>query len=684
MFYLKILIYHNSDDYQKLRSVVMKGNANDFKLEEQIFKPNRKFSKESRIKNICEYEDLCLDAMEDYEGFWEKLAKEKITWFEPFKKVLDETKAPFYEWFKGGKLNVCYQCVDRHIEKYKNKVAIIFEGEMGDYKVYTYRRLYREINQAANLLKNRFKIKKGDRVVIYMPMIPESAILMLACARIGAIHSVVFGGFSPEALRDRINDTQAKLVITADGAFRRGKPYMLKPAVDEALKDNLCPSVKKVLIVIRNNENIEYVRGRDYVYNEMVGFESSQCEPEIMDAEDPLFLLYTSGSTGKPKGVQHNSAGYILWAQLTMEWVFDIKPSDNYWCTADIGWITGHTYVVYGPLACGATTIMYEGTPTYPNSGRWWQMIEEYRVNQFYTSPTAIRMLYADSPNEPSNYDLSSLRILGTVGEPINPSAWKWFYEKIGHSRCSIVDTWWQTETGGHMISPLPGATPMKPGCATLPLPGIQAEILDEEGNKKEVGEAGFLCITKPWPSMIRGVWGDPKRYEEGYFSQINSKDKRPIYFSGDAAFYDEMGYITLTGRTDDVINVSGHRIGTAEIESAIAKHGNVAESAVVSTLDPLTGESLFAFIVTTPETNSDLGKHVELLQELNKILRKEIGPIAKIGDILYVPGLPKTRSGKVMRRILRSIARGEEIKQDTSTLEDPDIVAKIINIIKN
>ncbi|PAF45054.1 acetate--CoA ligase [Helicobacter sp. 11S02596-1] len=659
----------------------MENINNDLELMQTIFKPNRALSKQSRIKNICEYEDLCLDAEEDYEAYWGNLAREKISWIEPFKQVLDESKAPFYQWFVGGKLNVCYQCVDRHIQKRKNKVAIIFEGEMGDYKVYTYRRLYREVNQTANLLKNRFGIKKGDRVIIYMPMIPESAIMMLACARIGAIHSVVFGGFSPEALRDRINDTQAKLVITADGAFRRGRPYMLKPAVDKALEDNQCPSVEKVLIVIRNNEPIEYIRGRDYVYNEIVTLESSQCEPEPMDAEDPLFLLYTSGSTGKPKGVQHSSAGYILWAQMTMEWVFDVKESDNYWCTADIGWITGHTYIVYGPLAIGATTIMYEGTPTYPNHSRWWEMIEEYRVNQFYTSPTAIRMLHADAPDEPDNYDLSSLRILGTVGEPIDPSAWKWFYEKIGRGKCSVVDTWWQTETGGHMISPLPGATPMKPGCATLPLPGIQAEILDEEGNKKDVGEPGLLCITKPWPSMIRGVWGNPQRYAEGYFSQVKSKDGKPIYFSGDAAFYDERGYITIIGRTDDVINVSGHRIGTAEVESAIAKHKDIAESAIVSTLDPITGESLFAFVVTTPNTSCDLKQHMSLLPELNALIREEIGPIAKINNILYVPGLPKTRSGKIMRRLLRNIARGEPIKQDTSTLENPNIVKEIIAI---
>lgn len=645
-----------------------------------LIKPNKAFAKSASIKNICEYYDIYEEAEEDFEKFWEKRALEKISWFSPFSKVLNDEKAPFYKWFEGGTLNVSYQCLDRHQKTRRNKAAIVFEGEMGDYEVYTYRRLFHEVCKTANLLK-KFGIKKGDRVVLYMPMIPESAIAMLACARIGAIHSVVFGGFSPEALRDRIEDAGARLVITADGAFRRGKPYMLKPAVDKALSEG-CASVEKVLIVIRNGETINYVKGRDYIYNELVKNESYKCEPEIMDSEDLLFLLYTSGSTGKPKGVMHASAGYILWAQLTMEWVFDIKDYDNYWCSADIGWITGHTYVVYGPLACGATTIMYEGTPTYPNSGRWWRMIEEYQVSKFYTSPTAIRMLYADAPNEPKNYDLSTLEVLGTVGEPINPSAWEWFYKEIGGSKCAIVDTWWQTETGGHMISPLPGATPLKPSCATLPLPGIFAEIIDEEGQKKGVGEDGLLCITRPWPSMIRGIWGDEERYRESYFSQAK-KDGKAVYFSGDGAFYDERGYITITGRTDDVVNVAGHRIGTAEVESALAKHNGVAESAVVSVLDEIKGESLFAFVVLNAGVSCDLGGELEILKELNDILRLEIGPIAKLEHILYTPGLPKTRSGKIMRRILRTIARGEELKQDISTLEDAAVVECILKLAR-
>jgi len=641
---------------------------------EKLFYPNREEAKRARVKNICEYQDLVAEAENDYQGYWDRLAKEKIDWFEPYTQVLDESNAPFYKWFVGGKLNVSYQCIDRHLESRKNKAAIIFEGELGDKRVITYLELYYEVNRTANLLKNRFGIKKGDRVVIYMPMIPETAFMMLAVARIGAIHSVVFGGFSADALRDRIEDAEAKLVITADGAYRRGKPYLLKPVVDEALS-NGCNSVEKVLIVERNGEEIDYVAGRDYLYNEMIQNESPICEPEIMDSEDPLFLLYTSGSTGKPKGVQHSQAGYILHAQTTMENVFDVQENDTYWCTADVGWITGHTYIVYGPLAMGATSIIFEGVPLYPDAGRWWKMIEEYRVNQFYTAPTAIRLLHKVGADEPSKYDLSSLRVLGSVGEPINPDAWLWYYNEIGGGKCPIVDTWWQTETGGHMISPLPFATPIKPGSATNPLPGIMAEILDEDGNRVAQGEKGLLCITKPWPSMIRTIWNNPERFENSYFSDVK-KDGKPVYFSGDGAMYDENGYIIITGRTDDVINVSGHRMGTAEIESAIGNHDNVAEVAVVGKPDSIKGESVFAYVVLKSEDS--LGEDVELLKEINGIITKEIGAIAKCDQIVIVPGLPKTRSGKIMRRILRSIAKGEEITQDISTLEDPSIVGKI------
>jgi len=642
----------------------------------QVFEPNRQFSRDARIKNMCEYKELCHQVDDGYEEYWDKLAKEKIEWFEPYDKVLDESKAPFYKWFEGGKLNVTHQCIGRHLKTRKNKAAIIWEGEDGSRRIITYLLLYYRVNRMANLLKNQFGIKKGDRVVLYMPMIPEAAFAMLACAKIGAIHSVVFGGFSAEALRDRIIDAKAKLVITADGAFRRGTPYLLKPIVDDALKSG-CECCEKVLVVKRNFEDIDMVEGRDFVYNDMIKKESQHCDPEPMDSEDPLFLLYTSGSTGKPKGVQHSQAGYILWAQYTMEHIFDVKENDTFWCTADVGWITGHTYIVYGPLAMGATTIMYEGVPLFPDAGRWWNMIEELRVNQFYTAPTAIRLLHKVGLDEPGKYDLSSLKVLGTVGEPINPDAWMWYYNEIGGGKCSIVDTWWQTETGGAMVSPLPGATPTKPGSATFPLPGIKAEIIDEEGNPTPTGEKGLLCITKPWPSMIRTIWGDPERFKKSYFGDCK-KDGKPVYFSGDGAMYDDDGYIIVTGRTDDVINVSGHRMGTAEIEAVVAHVEGVAEVAVVGRPDEIKGESLFAYVIA-----QDGIENAALLKAINKEIVTEIGPMAKLDAILLVPGLPKTRSGKVMRRLLRTIAKGEEITQDTSTLEDPSIITQIEQLYK-
>ncbi|MGA9045758.1 acetate--CoA ligase [Sulfuricurvum sp.] len=644
-----------------------------------IFQPNREFAKNARIKNMCEYHDLQTWAQEDYEGFWGHFANEKIDWFSPYTQVLDESNAPFYKWFVNGKLNVAHQCIDRHLSSRKNKAAIIFEGDRGDKQIITYLELYYNVNKFANLLKNEFGVKKGDRVVIYMPMIPEAAYAMLACARIGAIHSIVFGGFSSEALKDRIEDAEAKLVITADGAYRKDKPYMLKPVVDQAI-DEKSP-VEKVLVVERNNEDITWVAGRDYSYNELIKSQSSICEAEVMDAEDPLFLLYTSGSTGKPKGVQHNSAGYILWAQMTMEWVFDVKENDTYWCTADVGWITGHTYIVYGPLAMGATTVMFEGVPTYPDAGRPWKMVEEYKINQFYTAPTAIRVLHKMGEDEPAKYDLSSLKVLGTVGEPIDPPAWKWYYEAVGGSKCAIVDTYWQTETGGHIVSPLPGATPIKPACATFPLPGIIAEILDPQtGEKVAPGEGGYMCVTRPWPSMIRGIWGDPERFVKSYFGDVK-KEGQPVYFTGDGAIYDEEGYITITGRTDDVINVSGHRMGTAEVEAACKKHPNVAEVAVVGKPHDIKGEGIFAYIVL--KGDDTVGEEMKMVKEINKVIMKEIGNIAICDDIVFVPGLPKTRSGKIMRRILRSIAKGEAITQDISTLEDPSIVATIETKVK-
>ncbi len=637
-----------------------------------IYQPNPEFAENAAIKSMDAYWALQNKAIEDYEGFWKTFADEKINWLAPYDQVLDESDAPFYKWFTNGKLNVSNQCIDRHLADKAEKTAILFEGDRGDVEHITYAQLSLRVNKMANLLRNEFGVLKGDRVVLYMPMIPEAAYAMLACARIGAIHSIVFGGFSAEALKDRIEDAEAKIVITADGAFRKGKPYMLKHVVDTALSEG-GKSVEAVLVVKRNNEEVEWVEGRDHNYNELIVEQPAECPFELMDSEDPLFLLYTSGSTGKPKGVQHTNAGYILWAQMTMEWVFDVKGDDVFWCTADIGWITGHTYIVYGPLAAGTTTLMFEGVPTYPDAGRAWKMVQDHKITQFYTAPTAIRVLHKMGENEPEKYDLSSLKVLGTVGEPIDPPAWIWYYEAVGNSKCAIVDTWWQTETGGHIISPLPGATPIKPGCATLALPGIMTEILSLEGETKEVGEKGLLCITKPWPSMIRTIWGNPDRYISAYFGDV-AKDGKPVYFSGDGAVLDEDGYITIVGRVDDVINVSGHRLGTAEIEAAVAKDNSVSEVAVVGRPHDIKGESIFIYIVLKEgHINTDIKNHI------NTLLGEEIGNIAKADHIIEVPGLPKTRSGKIMRRILRSIAKGEEITQDISTLEDPSIVEDII-----
>ena len=648
-------------------------------VKKPVFQPNPEFAKEARIKNMDEYLALSKEAHDDYEGFWDRFAKEKIDWIKPYTNVLDESEAPFVKWFDGGQLNVTHQCVDRHLETRKNKAAIIFEGDRGDKQIVTYLELSQHVNRFANLLKEDFGVKKGDRVVIYMPMILEASYAMLACAKIGAIHSIVFGGFSSEALKDRIEDAEAKVVITADGAYRKSKPYMLKPVVDAALEGESV--VEKVLVVERNNEDVNWVAGRDYSYNELIKSKSTLCEAEPMESEDPLFLLYTSGSTGKPKGVQHNSAGYILWAQMSMEWVFDVKENDTYWCTADVGWITGHTYIVYGPLAMGATTVIFEGVITYPDAGRPWQMVQDNKINQFYTAPTAIRVLHKTGEDEPSKYDLSSLKVLGTVGEPIDPPAWKWYYEEVGSSKCAIVDTYWQTETGGHIVSPLPGATPIKPACATFPLPGIIGEILDPEtGEKVGAGESGYMCITRPWPSQIRNVWGDPERFKKSYYGDV-IKDGKPVYFTGDGANYDEEGYITITGRTDDVINVSGHRMGTAEVEAAIKKHSNVAEVAVVGKPHEIKGEGIFAYIVL--KSDDGVADEVEEVKIINNIIKKEIGNIALCDDMIFAPGLPKTRSGKIMRRILCSIAKGEAITQDTSTLEDPSVVGKIEACVK-
>ena len=644
-------------------------------MTDTIFYPHKELFPNARIRSMEEYWELQKQADEDYEGFWKRYADEKIDWIEPYDTVLDESNAPFYAWFSGGKLNVANQCVDRHLATKADQTAILFEGDRGDVEHITYAQLSERVNRMANLLKDTFGIRKGDRVVLYMPMIPEAAYAMLACARIGAIHSIVFGGFSAEALKDRIEDAGAKLVITADGAYRKGKPYLLKPVVDDALKQG-GESVEAVLVVQRNHEPIDWVEGRDHAYNDLIEGQSSECPYEPMESEDPLFLLYTSGSTGKPKGVQHSTAGYILWAQMTMEWTFDIQEDDTFWCTADIGWITGHTYIIYGPLAAGTTTVMFEGVPTYPDAGRAWKMVETHKINQFYTAPTAIRVLHKLGEEEPAKYDLSSLRVLGTVGEPIDPPAWMWYYDVVGGGRCSIVDTWWQTETGGHMISPLPAATPIKPACATFPLPGIQAEVIDRDGTPKEIGETGLLCITKPWPSMIRTIWGDDERYKKAYFGDA-VKNGKPVYFSGDGAVVDEEGYITITGRVDDVINVSGHRMGTAEIEAAVKRDESVAEVAVIGRPHEIKGEAIFIYIVLKEgHINADIKTHI------NDLLSSEIGNIARADDIVEVPGLPKTRSGKIMRRILRAIAKGEPITQDTSTLENPAIVGEIEAIV--
>lgn len=646
-----------------------------------LFNPNPEFQKNAHISSMGQYWKLCNEANNNPEKFWSKLANQKIDWFKPFETVIDESNAPFYSWFDGGELNVSYQCIDRHLKTQGNKTAIIWEAESGETRQFTYAQLSDRVNRMANLLRNQFDIKKGDRVVLYMPMIPEAIFAMLACTRIGAVHVVVFGGFSAEVLLERIVDTDAKLIITADGAYRHGKPYMLKPTVDDAIVQIMEPSKPKVLVVEHNNEKIEYALDCEYSYNKLIGNQSNICEPESMGSEDPLFVLHTSGSTGKPKGILHSTAGYILWAQYTTEIVFDIKDKDIFWCTADIGWVTGHTYTTYGPLALGATTVIYEGTPTYPDAGRWWNIIEKHNVTQFYTAPTAIRLLHKEGPKLPSLYNLNSLKVIGTVGEPISPEAWLWYQEAIGGGRCPVVDTWWQTETGGHVISPLPGATPTKPGSATLPLPGLCVEILDDNGNKVGSGVKGFLCITKPWPSMIRSVWGDNDRYKSTYFSKIINAH-RPIYFSGDGALYDENGYIKITGRVDDVINISGHRVGSAEVESILANHPIIAEVAIVSRPDEIRGESMFAYIVLR---NSGVKiKNNKLIKEINALLAQDIGHIYTIDSISIVPGLPKTRSGKIIRRILKSIVNNEPITQDISTLDDPSIVGIIQKIMQS
>ena len=646
--------------------------------ESRVFEPSAAWAAQANIRK-ADCEALNAKAARDYNGFWADLARETLAWHKPFTRTLDESNAPFYRWFEDGELNVSYNCLDRNLQNGNaERTAIIFEADDGKVTNVTYRELHQRVCRLANGLKS-LGVKKGDRVVIYMPMSVEGIAAMQACARIGATHSVVFGGFSAKSLQERIVDAKAVAVITADEQMRGGKPLPLKAIVDEALGMGGCDVVRHVIVYRRTGNHVAFTGGRDLWMHELTAKQPDTCEPEWVGAEHPLFILYTSGSTGKPKGVQHSSGGYLLWAALTMKWVFDIKPSDIFWCTADIGWVTGHTYISYGPLACGATEVVFEGVPTYPDAGRFWKMIADHRVTVFYTAPTAIRSLIkandVNPATAPRNYDLGSLRLLGSVGEPINPEAWMWYYRNVGRERCPIVDTWWQTETGGHLITPLPGVTPLVPGSCTLPLPGIMAAIVDETGHDVPNGQGGMLVIKRPWPAMIRTIWGDPERYRKSYYpDELGGR----LYLAGDGSIRDATtGYFTIMGRIDDVLNVSGHRLGTMEIESALVANPIVAEAAVVGRPDDMTGEAVCAFVVLK-RTRPEGGEATDIAKQLRDWVGKEIGPIAKPRDIRFGDNLPKTRSGKIMRRLLRSIAKGEEITQDVSTLENPAILDQL------
>jgi acetyl-CoA synthetase len=634
--------------------------------EERKFPPSDSFRQKANIKSLEDYDKLYQRSVEKPDEFWAEMAEE-LHWFKKWDRVLS-WEPPFAKWFEGGKLNVSYNCLDRHMDTWRrNKAAIIWEGEPGDSKIYTYQQLHREVCKFANVLKG-FGVKRGDRVCLYLPMIPELAIAMLACTRIGAIHSVVFGGFSSEALKTRIQDSEATLLVTSDGSYRRGKRIPLKYKAELALEE--CPTIKNVIVVNRTDLGVDMEDGRDHWWHNVMRDASHVCEPEHMDAEDTLFLLYTSGTTGKPKGVLHTTGGYLLYTTLTTKWIFDMKEEDTYWCTADIGWVTGHSYIVYGPLSVGAATVMFEGVPNYPEPDRFWDIVEKYGVSIFYTAPTAIRALMREGEKWPEKHDMSTLRLLGSVGEPINPEAWMWYFKHIGGERCPIVDTWWQTETGGILISPLPGAMTLKPGCANKPFPGVVPEIYSEEGKSCDVNEGGYLVITRPWPAMLRTLYKDPERYENTYFSRF-----KDVYFTGDGARVDEHGDFWLMGRVDDVINVSGHRIGTMEVESALVSHKSVAEAAVVPMPHEVKGQGLYAFVILTADTVVDDA----LVKQLRSHVSTEIGPIAKPDKIQIVDALPKTRSGKIMRRILKITASGGTDVGDITTLADPSVVEKIL-----
>ena len=641
--------------------------------ETRLFAPNDAFAKKANLSSKEDLHALCKDAEEDYLGFWSKLALEHILWRKPFTQVLNEENFPFFKWFEDGELNISFNCLDRNLETNPDKTAIIFEADDGKVTRVTYHDLFMQVCKFANGLKS-LDIKKGDRIIIYMPMSIEAIVAMQACARIGAIHSVVFGGFSAKSLHERIVDTAAVAVITADEQRRGGKGIPLKPIVDKALEMGETDSVKSVVVYKRTGKNLHWHDSRDVWWHDIIIDKSSYCEPEWVSAEHPLFILYTSGSTGKPKGIQHSSAGFLLGSMISMKWVFDYKPTDIFWCTADVGWITGHSYVAYGPLAMGATQIVFEGVPTYPDAGRFWKIVQEHKVTTFYTAPTAIRSLIKLGSELPKKYDLSSLRLLGSVGEPINPEAWMWYYNVIGQSRCPIVDTWWQTETGCHMIAPVPGVVSLKPGSCTFPLPGILATIVDEAGHEVENGKGGLLVIKRPFPSLARTIWGNPERFRRTYFPEdLGSK----YYLAGDSASRDLDGYFWIMGRIDDVLNISGHRLGTMEIESALVANHLVAEAAVVGKPHEIKGEVVVAFVVLKGACPQ--GDEVnKVASELRNWVSKEIGPIAKPEEIRFGDNLPKTRSGKIMRRLLRAIARGEQITQDVSTLENPAILEQL------